>query len=68
MNIDPRQPVSSRLADLNPFDIKVMFSNPAPKPRKGAPLRSERFTTNLESDPQLGCVDWYLWKKSKLPK
>jgi len=60
MNTETRQPVTERLAGLNPFDINVMVRTPALKPhqtRRG----SDRSTTNLESDPQFGCVDWYLY-------
>jgi hypothetical protein len=67
MNIDTRKPVTGRLADLSPFDIDVILKSPALKPHEGA-VPSKRSTTHPESDPQFGCVDWYLWEKSKVRK
>ena len=68
MNTDTRQPVRGRLADLSPFDINVILKSPAPKPRMGAAPCGKRSATHHESDPQFGCVDWYLWENSKAPK
>jgi len=68
MNIDTRKPLTGRLADLSPFDIDVILKSPTPKPNKGAVPCSKRPATHPESDPQFGCVDWYLWEKSKVRK
>jgi hypothetical protein len=59
MNADTRQSSQGRLADLNPFDIKVMIETAKPAPCKPAAPWAGRFTEKLESEAHFGCVDWY---------
>lgn len=47
-----------RLADLNPFDIRVAVETKA-APCKRTVAGREKLADDIESDAQFGCVDWY---------
>jgi hypothetical protein len=54
-----------RLADLSPFNLKVMAETQKPLLRVQNSVCREFFKGETETDAGYGCVDWYQYSASR---